>query len=82
MLCFPHMFTDEQLNQLKQLLKPMNDKLDTLEMNIEALRKESREAHTEIMETLAESNEAHSKEQRQLREKIDHLEEVAHGSKN
>jgi hypothetical protein len=40
------MFTDKQLEQLANLLKPIKEQLTTIELNVEILRSENKKAHT------------------------------------
>lgn len=90
------MFTDEQLNQLRELFKPiieklegqrkqlgsMESRLETLEIKVETIHVQNKKDHAEIIEKLAESNETHGNEQRELRKKIEHLEHAVHGTRS
>ena len=65
---------DEQQNQGKQLAT-IGSKLETLELNVEILRSESKKAHTEIIENLVTSNEIKGKQLKDLENRVTHVEE-------
>jgi C4-dicarboxylate-specific signal transduction histidine kinase len=77
-----------------ELIKAGNETLKTVLMaeikavrtdltkEIKTLREENQKDHAEIMEKLAESNEAHGKEQHELKERVDTIEHKLHISKN
>ncbi len=80
------LFADKQLEQLGKVidegldakLKPINEKLDTLELKVEAIHVQNKKDHAEIMDKLVTSNETNGEELRKLDERVTILEKPFH----
>jgi peptidoglycan hydrolase CwlO-like protein len=63
----------KHLEALQADVKGLHGKVDTVELKVEAIHTYQKQAHTEIMDSLFQSNEITGKAQRTLEEQVEHI---------
>ena len=76
------MLTKDDVEQIAKLLKPIKEqltdqgkKLDTLDLEVEAIHAQNKKDHAEIMDKLETSNEISGKQLKDHETRISHLED-------